>query len=271
MLKLKFLILIIYFIQVVSNVIDFFFENDYNSPGDKLCSNSMPDKVKQCVKGNSFLSNEDIGSKCCLYSYKLDPLFIYKKAFGENWKKIIALGQGFDLNISEEEIRKKFSKNAKESNECQYTRKGSNITALYLFSMFSINGKVIYDYGEGKKIFNRSKYHPKSKEEIIDKELIDAYILSLSEKDCLKRGTKLSDENYKLCWCEKIPLSPGNGFDERSCIAYRNRNFKERLIIEMNEENKSNSKYEKKCICSNNKNKITKGRYNSVIKKVKVE
>ena len=55
MLKLKFLILIIYFIQVVSNVIDFFFENDYNSPGDEICSNSMPDKIKQCVKGNSFL------------------------------------------------------------------------------------------------------------------------------------------------------------------------------------------------------------------------
>jgi len=63
----------------------------------------------------------------------------------------------------------------------------------------------------------------------------------------------------------------GNGFDDRSCISYRNRNFKERLIIEMNKENKSNSKYEKKCICSNNKNKITKGRYNSVTKETKVE
>ena len=39
----------------------------------------------------------------------------------------------------------------------------------------------------------------------------------------------------------------------------------------MNKENKSNSKYEKKCICSNNKNKITKGRYNSVTKETKVE
>jgi len=108
---------------------------------------------------------------------------------------------GYDLNISEEEIRKKFSKNAIKSNECHYTRKGSNTSALYLFSMFSINSKVIYDCGEGKKIFNRRKYHPKSKEEIIDKELIDAYFLSLSERDCLKRGTKLSDDNYKLYWC----------------------------------------------------------------------
>ena len=46
MLKLKFLILIIYFIQVVSNAIDFFFENDHNSPGDKICSNSLTDKIK---------------------------------------------------------------------------------------------------------------------------------------------------------------------------------------------------------------------------------
>ena len=224
----------------------------------------------QCVKRNSFLSKGDNGSKCCFFSEKTDPIFLYKKRYGENWKKIVSLSKGYELNISEEELRKKLSDHIKENKDCQYVKKGSNTTVLCTLSMPTIDGIVKYDCGEGEKIFNKSKYHPKSKEEIIDKELIDSFFLSLNEKECLKRGTKLSDDNYQVCWCEKISLSSKDS-NEKNCLPYRISNFKERLMIEMLNYQKFHAKYENKCICSNNKSKTIKGRYNTGTGEVKVE
>ena len=148
--------------------------------------------------------------------------------------------------------------------------KGSNITLLYGYSLTTIDGIVKYDCGEGEKIFNKKEFHPANQEEILDKFFIDSFSFSYTEKDCLKRGTKLSDDNYQLCWCEKISLSSG-GFNEKNCLPYRISTFQDRLKKEMNAFQKDNSKVENKCTCSNNKNKTNKGSYNSITGEVKVE
>ena len=85
--------------------------------------------------------------------------------------------------------------------------KGSNSTFLYGFSMPTIDGIVKYDCGEGEKIFNKKEFHPANKEEILEIQLIESFLLSFTEKDCLKSETKLSDDNYQACWCEIVQLS----------------------------------------------------------------
>ena len=264
----------IFFIQVVPNFVDVL-EKDLDGLLVNKCikSNNKTLNIEtsaQCVERNAFLSKEDDGSKCCFYSGKLDPLFSYKKQYGENWKKIIAEIKGYDLNISEEEIRKKLTEDIEEQKSCQYIMKVSNITLLYGPSLITIDGIVKYDCGEGQKIFNKTEFHPTSKEDILDKQLIDSYILSFTEKDCLKSGTKLSDENYQICWCEKIFLSMEE-INKKNCLPYRISTFKERLTKEMNFAKKNNEKMENKCTCSNNKSKTTKGSYSTVTGEVKVE
>jgi hypothetical protein len=200
--KLKFLILFIFFIQVVPNFLDML-EKELDGLSDNKCirSNDKPFYIEtsaQCVKRNAFLSKEDNGSKCCFYSGKIDPLFFYKKQYGENWKKIIAQSKGYDLNISEEEIRKKLTENIEERNNCQYVMKGSNNILLYEASLTTIDGIVKYDCGEGQKIFNKKEFYSISKEEIIYKQVIDFFLLSYTEKDYLKSGIKLSDDNCQI-------------------------------------------------------------------------
>ena len=274
MLKFKFLIIFIFFIQVAPNIIDLL-ENEVDGLYENKCTKSNNktlniETAAQCIERKSFLPKEDNGSKCCFLSGKMDELFIYKKNYGENWKKIIAQSKGYDLNISEEEIRKKLSENIREGKNCQYITKGFNTTFLYMFSMPTIDGIVKYDCGEGEKIFNRKEFHPTSQEEIIDKQLIEFILLSFTEKDCLKSGTKLSDDKYQICQCEKISLS-STRFNGKNCVPYRISNFQERLKKEMNVAQKNNIKIENKCTCSSNKRKTTKGSYNSVTGEVKVE
>ena len=121
-----------------------------------------------------------------------------------------------------------------------------------------------------KRYLIKKEYHPINKEEILDKQLIESFVLSYTEKDCLKRGTKLSDDNYQICWCENIKLSFG-GLNEKTCIPFRTSTFQERLKKQMDKVKKSNRREEFKCTCSNKKGKTIKGRYNSVTGEVKVE
>ena len=126
MAKLKFLILFIVFIQVVPNLVDLL-EKELDGLIVDKCSiddNYLYIKTSaECVKRNAFIPKEDDGSKCCFYSSKFDPLVSYKGRYGENWKKIFAQNMGYDINISEEEIRKKIMENIEERNSCQYTMK----------------------------------------------------------------------------------------------------------------------------------------------------
>jgi len=271
MFKLKFLILFIIFIQVVPNFIDYL-EKDLDGLAENKCiklNDKRIDTAAQCVERNSILPKDDIGSKCCFISGNIDSVVILKKAYGENWKKIICQMNGLDLNISEEELREKLKGKMNVSNNCEYVMKGSNSSMIYGFSLTTIDGIVNYDCGEGHKIFNRKEYNPKKKEEIIDKQLVESFFISYTEKDCLKRGKKLPDNDYQICWCETINLSFG-GFNEKTCIPYRSSTFQERLKKQMNRAKNENKREEFKCSCSS-KSKTIKGSYNSVTGEVKIE
>jgi len=271
--KLKFLILFIFFIQVIPKILDLYekildgsFTNKCENENGKFLDIKTAD---QCLARNSFLK-DDNSSKCCSFNLKRDPLINFKQMYGENWKKIISQTKGYDLNISEEELRKKLSEQIEIQDICRYMPKWANTTMLYVFSLLSIDGIVNYDCGEGKKIFNNKEYHPTSKEDILEKELTDYLILSYTEKDCLKRGTKLSDDNYQMCWCENYQLYYGI-LKEKDCIPYKTSTFQERLKKQMEIMKKSDRREEFKCTCSNNKGKTIKGRYNSFTGEVKVE
>ena len=93
MLKLKFVILFIFFIQVVPNFLDLY-EKELDGLYTNKClhENGKFFEIKtaaQCLERNSFLK-DDNGSKCCSFHGKLDPIFLSKKIYGENWKKIIS-------------------------------------------------------------------------------------------------------------------------------------------------------------------------------------
>jgi len=271
MFKLKLLILFVFFIQVVPNIVDLqeneFYEKESLKCVDIMSLITKTDTADKCLARSSLLTKGN-GNKCCFFTFKKDPIDYYKKLYGENWKKIVANSRAYDLNISEEEIRNIEMKNIKEENICSLSMKNLD-TILYGYSLTSIDGTIKYNCGEGEKIFNKKEFHPKSKDEILDKELID-FSLSISEKDCLKKGNKLSSNDYQMCWCEKIPLSYGS-FKEKKCVPYRASTFRMRLRKEMTKLKNEKTKVEYKCTCSNNKNKTIRGRYNSSNGEVKVE
>ena len=275
MVKLEFLILFIFFIQVVPNIVDVLEDEQFLSETTKCIDFASilykTETADKCIARSSLLSKEGNIDKCCFYSFKKDPIDNFRKKYGDNWKIIAAKRNGYDLNISEEELREKEIQNAEDVSICELIPKNSNTAFLYVHSLVSVDGAINYDCGEGQKIFNRKEYHPANKEEILDKELIES-LISYTEKDCLKRGAKLSDDDYQMCWCKKIPIS-GLANEESKCIPFKTSTFLERLKREMNKSQNENSKvkYEYKCTCSNNKNKIIKGRYNSITGEAKVE
>ena len=86
----------------------------------------------------------------------------------------------------------------------------------------------------------------------------------------MKRGTKLSDDDYQIFWCQAIVLSYG-GSNYKMFLPFRISTFKETLKKLMNKVKKENSEEEFKCTCTNNKSKIIKGRFNSITGEIKVE
>ena len=188
MLKLKFLFLFIFFIQAAPNLLNTENTELYSLEQikciDFMSQISQTEEADKCVARSSLLS-KGINGTCCFYSFKLDPILDYKKKYKENWKKIAAQSKGYDLNISEEEIRKKLSENVKETSFCGLIMKNSYSALLYTYSLSAIDNIVKYDCGQGQKIFNIKKFHPSNRDEIIKKEFIEAMFI-ITEKECLK-------------------------------------------------------------------------------------
>ena len=172
----------IVFIQAVPNIIDLMGEQLVEGTAENKCTKSDGKTLKiettaQCIERSSFLPRNDIGSKCCSLTFNPDPLFILKKTYGENWKKIIAQAKGYDLNISEEEVKKKLTENLNITNNCQYIKKGPNSITLYGASFATLDGIIKYDCGEGPKVFNGKEFHPTNKEEILEKQALEFFLL----------------------------------------------------------------------------------------------
>ena len=277
-MKLKSLIFFIIFIKAAPTIYDHYFTGQLSQEDINKCFNKDFPKKKEttaeCIAKTSLIQPKgEYDPKCCQISAIRDPIPYYKEIYRENWKKIVSQKYGYDLNISEEELRKKLIKSQKENGSigplCQFTNNIIRNAILYQISLSSLDGEVKYDCGEGEKIFKRKDYHPTNKDDIIDKEMLDS-TLEYTEKNCLKRGKKLSGDDYQVCWCQRIPLSSVDTNDKR-CIPFKISNFEERLKYDMNIVKKSNMKIEFKCNCLNNKGKTIKGRYNSITGEVKVE
>ena len=210
MMKLKFLIFFIIFIQAVPTLLDHYLNGQISEEDASKCSNknkTMKETTAECIAKSSLIQPKGkYDSKCCKVTTINDPIAILKEKYKKNWKKIVCQQNGYDLNISEEELRKKLGLKAEENSQCIFTNNIIMKPQFYFVSMFTYDGVIKYDCGEGQKIFNKNDYHPKNKDEILDKELID-FSLENTEKNCLKKGKKLSGDDYQMCWCEKIPLS----------------------------------------------------------------
>ena len=83
MLRLEFLILFIFFIQVAPNILDIMenesFKADFMKCTDFMALLLKNDSADKCVARSSLLQKGDNGSKCCFYSFKTDPIIEYKK------------------------------------------------------------------------------------------------------------------------------------------------------------------------------------------------
>lgn len=273
MLRLKFLIFFIIFIQAAPTILDHYLNGQLSELDASKClsqNRTKKETTAECIAKSSLIQPKgEYDPRCCKITFISDPVAFLKEKYKENWKKIISQQNGYDLNISEEELRKKLGLNAQENSQCQFTNNIVLKPQLYMASLFSLDGVIKYDCGEGEKKFNKKDYHPTNKDEIIDKEMID-FSLEKTEKNCLKKGQKFSDDDYQMCWCEKIPLSATDSRD-KGCIPFKISTFEDRLKKEMNISKKGNMKIEYKCTCLNNKGKTMKGRYNSLTGEVKVE
>ena len=228
--------------------------------------------VDECVKISSSLQLTGINDgQCCKISASMDTLLQYKINYGENWKKRIIEILKLDENITEEELRNKYFL-PKDRNLCAIMIKSIFNFQLYQQSSLSVDGSAKFDCGEGEKIFKSKEYYPTDKDEIFDKDMIDCG-LEFSEKNCNKRGIRLSSDDAQCCWCEKIALSQDEFLSDNNkrCFGYRIRDFKESLIYELNSAKERNSKFEFKCECYNNIGKTIKGSYNTVTGEVLVE
>jgi len=94
MLKLKFLILFIAFIQVVPDFINileskFLLLEDLSEKKWQMSDGKYIkiENTTQCIKRNPILVMDDNGSKCCFVISNLDPFITLKKLYGEIGKK----------------------------------------------------------------------------------------------------------------------------------------------------------------------------------------
>ena len=272
MLSFTFILQLILFIQIHSSILEKLDGQLIEVEGAKCeQANHQNINVDECVKISPSLQLTGINEgQCCKISLNSDTLFSYKLNFGEDWRKKLAELYNIDENITEEELREKYFL-PQEMNMCQIMIKSISNLLLYQFSLLSTDGLVKYDCGEGEKTFNVKEYHPTDEDEIFDKDMADCQT-EISEKNCQKKGMRVSSNDAQCCWCEKIPLSQETlPFKTKGCDSYGITNFKEHLTKDLNINKARNLKFEQKCECYNKSGKTNKGSFNTVTGEVLIE
>ena len=270
-----FILQLILLVQIYSSLLEKFDQKLIEAEGAKCEQIKFKDdniNVDECVKISSSLQLTGINEgQCCKISVSMDTLLQYKLRFGEDWKKRAIEYFKLDENITEEELRNKYFL-PEDNNFCGLMIKIVGNLQLYQLSSLSVDGSAKFDCGEGEKIFKSKEYYPTDKDEIFDKDMIDCQ-LEFSEKNCNKRGIRLSSDNAQCCWCEKIALSQDEFLSDnyKECTGCRISDFKEILTKALNSAKERNSKFEYKCECYNNIGKTIKGSYNTVTGEVLVE
>lgn len=155
---------------------------------------------------SSFKRKKD---KCCRITINYDTLEQIKKNFPEDWKKKASQMYGFDENLSEKKIREKYFPITKQ-NLCSLITDNEDYNNNYLYgsSIFSVNGIVTYDCGNGEKSFDGKKYSPKKNQYKLLKDMLDCQFQT-NEENCHKSASKFMTNDMLACW-NKV-----NKFDEK--------------------------------------------------------
>ena len=271
--KVLFYLLII---NSTSILIDSIFEKEKENM-DK-CYNAGPtgsdtNTIEKCLAVTPTLKGSE--SKCCMLTYKIDPLGRFKLLFGKNWKKQYM--KLYELN--EKQFENKINRiygSANEINMCFSLIKNYKNVELYGISnsFKSFDGKIKYNCGDGEQIFDREKFNPSNEEEEMNKDLFDCYA-EHEENNCINKSSKLLNGNSQCCWCKKTTVhdntdkTPSYNSFSSDCDRFpikELRNKLEEIIKEKKEE-----KYLMNCTCSDRKGKRTKINLDSFKKKIEIK
>ena len=245
-----FILQLILLVQIYSSLLEKFDQKLIEAEGAKCQKISKDDNINvdECVKISSSLQLTGINEgQCCKISVSMDTLLQYKLRFAEDWKKRAIEKFKLDENITEEELRNKYFL-PEDLNLCRVMIKRAGNLQLYQLSSLSVDGSAKFDCGEGEKIFKSKEYYPTDKEEIFGKDMMDC-LSEFSEKNCNKRGIRLSSDDAQCCWCKEIALSQDEFLSDnyKQCAGSSISDFKEILTKALNSDKERNLKIEYKC------------------------
>ena len=156
-------------------------------------------------------------------------------------------------------------------NRCEIIRDDLFYSSLYSSSLLTTDGRIDYNCGSGDNVFYPPDFNPKTEEDKYNKDMRDCNNMNANydEKNCNKRGNKLITDKAMCCWCETIYYN-NNAKNTKSCKGYDKNKFISSLAIERSGKWDIKEKMEYNCKCTNNKNKVINGSFDTVTNKVVV-
>ena len=199
-----------------------------------------------CTSLNSKLEK----NKCCRITVNYDALKRLKMNYPKDWKKKASELKviGFDENLSEEKIKEKY---VKKQSLCTLmtSDEDSNNFSLYGFSTFGIDGKTIYDCGNGEKTFNGKKYTPKKQKYKLLKDNLECRF-QMTESNCYKSASKFKSNDMLACWNKVNKYDKNNGNPDREvCEGYQLSKYKTEFTKKFKEYLKRTAKIEETWNC----------------------
>ena len=100
------------------------------------------------------------------------------------------------------------------------------LTIIFVYSLFSINRKVTYDCGDGKKSYNGKNYNPKNKRLKELRDIAECNIQT-NKTNCFKAASNFLSNNILACWNKVNKVNKKFGEPERErCQAYEKSLYK---------------------------------------------
>ena len=272
MRRINILVYIILIAEVFSGVVSDV-QNYYEDYQKCNAPNENPSQISTytCTSITStFKSTGNYKSNCCRLTGNWDPLYPFKKEYNENWKKKACEKYNVDESISITDLRKLMNSDQSKT-KCQIIRDDLFYNTLYSSSLLTTDGRIDYNCGSGDKVFYPPDFNPKTEEDKYNKDMRDCNNMNANydEKNCNKRGNKLITDKAMCCWCETIYYN-NNAKNTKSCKGYDKSKFLSDLTTMKNAKWDSKNKMQYNCKCTNNKNKVINGSFDTVTNKVVV-
>ena len=210
--------------------------------------------TKTCSSLNSSFKNKK--DKCCRITLNYDTLQQLKQNFGEDWKKKVAQMYNFDEKLSEKEIREKYVP-VKKQNLCSLMTGDEDYNSNYLYgsTIFSYDGKVTYDCGNGEKSFDGKKYNPKKQQYKLFKDMFNCQFQT-TESNCHKSASKFISNDMLACWNKVNKYDKNYGFPAREeCRGYQASLYKTEFKKKFKDYVRRSEKIEETWYCVDQKGK----------------